>query len=205
MIIAIDGYDGTGKTILAKRLASEFGFIYIEKPLDYMIQSKYHCSLSQARHISAQLNDQIFKTNNKQTIAKFYCDVLLWLKKYEKKSNIVLDRGFLSTYAVVGFPETKKIFEEYLDRGIFFDSSIYLKATDEERIRRIRERDPNDPDLKYPTKWHKNDLEEFACSKHLNFHIIDTNNKSPDQVYYEAKSIFVSELNKMSSEIDFSK
>ena len=62
-------------------------------------------------------------------------------------------------------------------------------ATDLERRRRIYENDPNDPDLKYPIEWRKTDLLEFAESRKLNMHKIDTNQKSPEEVFQIATNI----------------
>ena len=195
MIISVDGYDGTGKTTLAKTLAEKYGYNYVSNPLLNMIKYKKHCSYEEAQLIKNNLETKLFTKGNTQEIAKFYCETLLWLKNYENDFNIILDRGILTTYAVVGFPETKSIFEEYLNKGCFFKGSIYLKATEQERIRRIRERNPNDPDLKYP-QWHKNDLEEFASSHNLNYKIIDTTNRTIEEVFEEGKTFFESIIGK---------
>ena len=72
--------------------------------------------------------------------------------------------------------------------------SIYLTAKDEERVRRIHENDPTDPDLKHPVKWRDNNLEEYATSRKLNYHKINTDNVTPEQVFLEATRVVDREL-----------
>lgn len=95
----------------------------------------------------------------------------------------------MSTYAVLGDTKTAPIFEEYIRRGAFHDVSIYLSATDDERVRRIYENNPNDPDLKYPKKWRENDLELFADKMKLNYYQLDTNDKTSSEVFALACNI----------------
>lgn len=193
MIIAVDGYDGTGKTTLAKKIASNYGFIYLCKPFVKMFQQQHNCTYEEAEKEISSIEKRLFSSSSQREIAQFYCEAILWLKQYEKEFDIVLDRGLLTVYAVVGNLETSDIFEKYIENGAFFTTSIYLKADDEERVRRIYKRNPNDPDLKYPIKWRENDLEDFAQRLNLNWYKIDTNNKNPDEIFREA-SIFLEEI-----------
>lgn len=48
MIITIDGYDGTGKTTLSKKLAEQYDFIYLDKPFIKKYQIEHNCSYEQA-------------------------------------------------------------------------------------------------------------------------------------------------------------
>ena len=197
MIISIDGYDGTGKTTLAKSLAKKFNFTYLEKPAILMLKEKYLCSYEEAEIILQEIEKKLFSSKDKVKIAKFYCETLVWLKKYSNSRNIILDRGFLTTYAVIGYPETELIFDDCIKQGGFFDGSIYLTANDETRVKRIFERNPTDPDLKRPVKWHENNLEEYATSRHLNYIKINTENLNPNQVLQKAINIvqnFISNL-----------
>ena len=194
MIITIDGYDGTGKSTLAKRLAEEYNFIYIEKPFIKMVQEKNMCSYVEAQIIALELEKQLYVNNLREEKIRFYSNALVWLKSYAKDLNIVLDRGILTAYAVYGEKSTSDIFKEYINLGVFFDASIYLIADDNERIRRIRKNDPFDPDLKYPTKWRDHNLDEFCDNLNLNRYTIITDNKSIDDVFQEATIHFNKEL-----------
>lgn len=187
MIITVDGYDGTGKTTLAKKIAERFNFIYVDKPFTHMIRYQHNCSYEEAKKIAEQQESIIWKKpRDLRLITKYYLDAFIWLKKYQQDYNIVMDRGLLTTYAVVGTLETEQLFDFYLDMGCFFDGSIYLTADDYERVRRIYNNDPNDPDLNHPVKWRDNNLEEYANTRGLNYHKISTDGKSTDEVFEEA-------------------
>lgn len=198
MIITIDGYDGTGKTTLAKHLADKYDFLYVEKPIIKMAQQKNEISYEEADKLIKRIESRLFSdtVNNRKQIANFYCNALIWLKQFKDKCNIILDRGILTTYAVIGYPETEEIFDQYVRKGAFFDASIYLTADDKERVRRIYKNDPNDPDLKHPVKWRENNLEEFASIRSLNYCKIDTNNKTPEQVFKQAEIFFNKQINR---------
>lgn len=190
MIVSIDGYDGTGKTTLAKKLCEKYGFIFVERPIILMSKEKYNCSYDDAVKYVYKAQEEIYATKNIEKITRFFNDAILWLKKYQKDKNIILDRGILTSYAVTGSLETESLYDEYISNGAFFDASIYLTANDEERVRRIYERNPNDPDLKHSTKWRQNNLEEYAESRNLNIFKIDTNNKTTEEVFEQAINIF---------------
>ncbi|MCK9575429.1 MAG: AAA family ATPase [Clostridia bacterium] len=194
MIITVDGYDGTGKTTLAKSLAKKYGFIYLDKPIIKMMQCQKECSFEEAVLLVKEAEAKLRINPSKRQITKFYCDALLWLKQFGEKHNIILDRGFLTMYAVVGDNETEDLFDQYIKAGAFFDASIYLTAKDEERVNRIYGKNPNDPDLKHPVKWHDNNLESYATSRNLNYYKINTDNKTPEQVFDQAVKIVNKEL-----------
>ena len=186
MIISIDGYDGTGKTTLAKKLAEHYGFLYLDKPVIAMVQHQKKCSYEEATQIVKGYEKELYAHCSKAQIACFYNRAFVWLKNFSKNHNIILDRGILTTYAVVGYPETEALFDHFLKAGAFLQGSIYLTADDEERVRRIYKNDPNDIDLKHPTKWHENNLEEYATERGLNFYKIKTDGKTPDEILQEA-------------------
>ncbi len=190
MIISIDGYDGTGKTTLAKKLAKKYDFSYMEKPGVYMIMEKENCSFEEASLLLKTKEKELFSKGDKQEITEFYCGVLSWLNNYSETLNVVLDRGFLTTYAVIGYPETEYLFDYYLEKGAFLNGSIYLTAKDETRIKRIFAKNPNDIDLKFPLKWHENNLEEYANSRKLNYFKIDTDGITPDEIFEKSIIIF---------------
>lgn len=182
MIVNIDGYDGTGKTTLAKRIASARGFVYIEKPFILKYSIENNCSMKMAKEKTSLIETKLYCQGDIQKLIDFYCDGIIWLIALKDKMNIVLDRGILTTYAVFGNSETKSEFVKYLEQGIAFDLSIYLTADDLERRKRIILNDPNDPDLKYPIEWRKNDLEEFAQEQKINYVKIETDGVDKEDV-----------------------
>lgn len=182
MIITVDGYDGTGKTTLAKNIERAKDFYYIEKPFILKYQEENDCTYEEAKYKTEIIEKKLFSQMNKNDIIKYYSDALVWLKKFQNEKNIILDRGILTLYAVVGDKKNLRLFKHYIREGAFFDYSIYLTANDFERRKRIYTNDPNDPDLKYPIEWRKNDLEEFANNQKLDYFKIVTDDKTPDEV-----------------------
>ncbi len=187
MILTIDGYDGTGKTTLAKNISNNYGFNYIEKPFIKKIEIENDLPYDDALIYSNELESKMYKEKDVDKLISFYCEAIYWLSKYFKNEDIILDRGILTTYAVFGTKENASLFKKYIDMGAFHDGSLYLKADDYERRRRIYERDPFDKDLKYPIKWRDNDLEDFAKENNLNYQVIITDSKTTDEVFEEAK------------------
>lgn len=182
MVITVDGYDGTGKSTLAENIKKRYGFEHIEKPFIKMWQDLYGYSEEEI----VAFEGQLWKKGDKRDLVRFYLEGILWMQEYGKTHNVVLDRGVLTTYAVLGNEDTADVFDEYIARGAFHEASIYLVASDLERRRRIYENDPNDPDLRYPIEWRKNDLIEYADSRKLNYFKVDTNGRGPDQVFEAA-------------------
>ena len=211
MIITVDGYDGTGKTTLAKNIAKGYGFLYVDKPIIRMYQSIYKCDYETAAALLKTNEKKLYsepKTPERANkIVRFYTEPMLWLRDVVEnnpnhlleimgepllpageKLNVVMDRGILTTYAVVGDETTRQTFDEYIAKGAAMDGSIYLTADDYERVRRIYERDPSDPDLKRDPVWRKNDLLEYAESRGISpIAIIPTDGKTTDQVFDAAK------------------
>ena len=213
MIITVDGYDGTGKTTLAKNIANTYGFLYVDKPIIRMYQFIYKCDYDTAAALLKSNEEKLYsepKTPERSNkIVRFYTEPMLWLRDMVEnnpnalleimgepllpegeKLNVVMDRGILTTYAVIGDETTRDTFDYYLAQGAAMDGSIYLTATDDERVRRIYERDPSDPDLKRPKEWRKNDLLEYAEDRGVSpIGIISTDGKTTDQVFAAAQRI----------------
>jgi len=185
MVITVDGYDGTGKTTLAKNIAKRYGFTYLEKPVIRMVAVQKGCDLAEAEQIVKEQEHSLWKSNDKHKIAEYYCEAYRFVRELGKHYDIVMDRGLLTLYAIIGDDETKDAFDKYIEEGLFYEGSVYLTATDENRIERIRRRNPNDPDLKRP-HWRDNDLEEYADSRHLNYFTVATDDRTPDEVFEEA-------------------
>lgn len=212
MIITVDGYDGTGKTTLAKNIAKGYGFLYVDKPIIRMYQYLYKCDYDTAAALLKSNEKKLYSIEDKveraRACVKFYTEPMLWLRDIVENNpnallkimdeplipegqtlNVVMDRGILTTYAVVGDENTKDLFDYYIAKGAAMDGSIYLTADDYERVRRIYERDPSDPDLKRDPVWRKNDLLEYAEEKGISPAIIPTDGKTTEQVFDDAKQI----------------
>ena len=59
LVIAIEGMDGVGKTTIAKRVAEDYNFKYIEKPLAYILDTKSLSGKKNLDEILSQLNSMV--------------------------------------------------------------------------------------------------------------------------------------------------
>lgn len=188
MIITVDGLDGAGKSTLAKKLAQELGYEYVDKPIyelfnvkgdeNYLYNEIYH------------IQDLVYNKTNSNILKSYFTGLsLLYIKECMSQKNLIIDRGILSAYAFNGDKESLPVFELLIQLGVFFDASIIVTVSNEERIKRIKSRDENDPDLsldkirnlRYDSM--KNFIEthpELPCC------IINTDGKNPEQVFSEA-------------------
>lgn len=185
MIITIDGLDGAGKSTLARRLAEELGYEYVDKPIyelfgvkgdnNYLYDQIYH------------LQDAVYNKTQSNTLKSWFTGMsLLYIKECMSDRNIVIDRGLLSAYAFNGDENSKPVFETLIQLGVWFDHSIMLTVSNEERIKRLKQRNENDPDL---TLDKIRNLRYDSIRKFLEEHpelpttIIDTDGMTPDEVF----------------------
>lgn len=193
MIITVDGSDGVGKTTLAKKLAEHLSFEYIKDPLDEIVRINGN---SENKLRAAQnARNRIFRNNlSDSQIANFLLKTLILLKKKASTQNLIVDRGMLSAAIYNLNDETEGLFDYLLQRGSEMDISILLTSSKEERIRRLKikaqnNNDPyNDVENQRVLNLDTTRTEQFAISRNLNCIIIDTNNKTEEQVFDEAIS-----------------
>ncbi len=193
MIITIDGLDGVGKSTLAKKLADTLNYRYIDKPLyelfgvsgddNYLYDQIYH------------LQDLVYNKTESNALKSWFTGMsLLYIKEVLKNENIIIDRGLLSAYAFNGDESSDIVFETLIKLGVWFDMSIVLYASNEERLKRMKKRNENDPDLQLEkiTSLRYDKIMSFLEQHDLSHIIIDTDDKTPDTIL----EIVLSELDK---------
>lgn len=191
MIITIDGADGVGKTTLATSLSQYFQFLYIKDPLDEIVRINGNMKQQAAQNA----RNRVFRNGlSDKQIANFLLKTLILLKKKAGNSNLILDRGMLSAAIYNLNDETEGVFDYLLKRGSEMDISILLTSSKEERIKRLRIKAQNNNDP-YDDVNNQRVLaldsartEQYAISRNMNCIIIDTNNKTEEQVFAEAVS-----------------
>ena len=104
MHIAVEGFDGVGKSTAAKKLAEILGFMLVEKPLHYLFDIE-----GNEQYI--RIRDAVNKSKNKQFTGWFYGLGNIYLYERFKGKNIITDRHILSNYCWSGAPETDYIFD----------------------------------------------------------------------------------------------
>lgn len=188
MIITIDGLDGAGKSTLAKSLSEKLGYEYIDKPIyelfnvkgddNYLYNEIYH------------IQDLIYNKTDSNTLKSYFTGLsLLYIKECMSDKNLIIDRGLLSAFAFNGDMNSKPVFETLINLGVFFDAAIIVTVSNEERIKRIKKRNENDPDLELDKirNLRYDSMNQFILEHpELPCHIINTDNLTQEEVLGEA-------------------
>ena len=192
MFISVDGGDGVGKTTLVEKLAAYYNLYYLKKPIDTFLCVKEPNDL---RHrISKLVQKFVYEVNKSEKLkVAFNSSLLLHYKRKLKNEDAIVDRGMLSCYMFNGGPETEPTFDKYIEKGLEFDICFFLTASPETRRERMLKRNPNDEDLKNGNldKLTAGQIRaiEYAESRGIPIAIIDTDGKTAEEVFEEAKEI----------------
>lgn len=189
MIITIDGGDGCGKSTLASKLADHYGFYYIKKPIDKVLGVKKDDSVR--AKFSRLVQKIVYDINKNEKVKVGFNSGLLLLYKHKlKDENVIIDRGLLSCYLFNGSEETNSTFDYFVENGLNFDLSVFLKASNQTRLARLAQRNNVDPDLDDEKIGTLSDNQtralEYANSRKLNTLVIDTDSKDAEAVFQEA-------------------
>lgn len=188
MIITIDGLDGAGKSTLAKSLSEKLGYEYIDKPIyelfnvkgddNYLYDEIYH------------IQDLIYNKTDSNTLKSYFTGLsLLYIKECMSDKDLIIDRGLLSAFAFNGDMNSKPVFETLINLGVFFDAAIIVTVSNEERIKRIKKRNENDPDLELDKIriLRYDSMNQFILEHpELPCHTINTDNLTQEEVLDEA-------------------
>lgn len=191
MIITIDGLDGAGKSTLARKLSDALSYEYVDKPIYELFHVKGD-SNPLYKEI-CQIQKAVYDETNSNILKSYFTGLsLLYVKECMSDRNIIIDRGLLSAYAFNGDKDSEPVFEALLGLGVFFDLSIFLIASRETRIERMKKRNENDPDLKVDKiKSLTNDsvLDFIDNHPQLPCVFISTDSENEDEVFEEAMKI----------------
>lgn len=179
--ISIESTDGVGKTTIAKALAQKLNYEFTEKPVHQLFDSQ------NSMDIYLNMADNIHSIDNKNLRAMFYGFSNMLLQEVSQNKNIVTDRHILSNLCWQKTVENKEIFDFIVKNTKLPDLTIILTA-DEETIRnRIKNRNPNDPDLlKVHLSQHEiKTIINYAKEYNFTYHVIDTTNKTVDMIVDE--------------------
>lgn len=179
MHVAIEGMDGVGKTTVSKILAEKLNCKLVEKPLHYLFDEEG--DFTNYVRIRDYINKQI---DNDVLRAWFYGLGNIYLLHKFRNENIITDRHFVSNYYWCGGEITECIFKDMIDLIGKPDYTFLLFASTEEGEKRIKNRDPNDPDINKVKLYlaAKKKMESFLQKYEMKYAVIDTTHLNANEV-----------------------
>ena len=170
---------------MAKRLAEEVGYEFQECPIyDLIGRDGVGIFFENLRRIKGELNSDlatmVFGAGN------------LYIKQTRQNKNIVTDRHLCSTYLFNANQNNLNIFDWLVESCGKPDLTVILYANPETRRNRIKERNPNDPDLNEniftDEKYDK--AVEFVKRYQMDYIVFDNSNLDIDETVEEIKKLF---------------
>ncbi len=183
MIIAIEGMDGVGKTTVAKYIEQKLNFKYVKEPLKELFEIDN-------KHIE-KVSKKIFSNYDSKLIAWYLALGDIYAIEKYKNNNIVMDRHALLNYYWNGNKTSEEIFNTQIKLFGKPDLTIILYASPEVRMKRIANRNPEDPDLKNKNMMKNgyDKLLEFVKKYEYNYEVINTDSLSINEVTYKCDRI----------------
>ena len=175
--ISIEGMDGVGKSTTCKLLAEKLGYIFVEKPLHFLLDDGDE--IKQYQKVAKKVNSN----PNRNFTAWYYGLNNIYLYEKFKDQNIVTDRHIVSNYCWSGTEYNKDIYNLILKKIGKPTLTVILYATPDAILKRLKNRDINDADIAKVEKSEKayERMIYFCETKKLNYIVVDTSDKTPEQ------------------------
>lgn len=170
MLISVEGLDGVGKSTITNYLSSSLNMPIAEKPIKKLL----YLDDEQSKRIT----EKIYSCYSSNIQAMYYLMGYLTVLEDSKKYDILMDRGFLSTYYFSYNKETSALFDMFVMNYGVPDLTIVLYASVEERIKRIKNRNTSDDDLKKKRLYVDGYDKYFEALKKYNMPYLLINNES---------------------------
>ncbi len=182
MIICVEGLDGVGKSSLVNNLSNSLCIKTISKPIDSL--------LLHDKESSHKVMENIYNYSN-NLVAMYYLMGNLSALEDGRKEDVILDRGFLSTYYFSCHDDNRELFDFYASHYGFPDITIVLYASIEERIKRITHRNSKDLDLGKKRIYVDGYDKIFEAIRRYNIPhvIINTDNLSEEETHKKVMEI----------------
>ncbi len=174
MNIAIEGMDGVGKSSVAELLAKSLGYEHFEQ--------KIIDKLGMDKEFYKEFVNYVRNSNNKKMSALFF--TLRCMIDNSDSFDSIVERSITSLAYYEKDNIDKKMLETILSLGVIPDLTFLLYAPPEERIKRIRKRNPYDEDLDNPEALVDgyDTMLEFLHSYNIPYVGIDTTELSLEDV-----------------------
>ena len=175
--ISIEGMDGVGKSTTCKLLAEKLGYIFVEKPLHFLLDDGDE--ITQYQKVAKRVNAD----SNRDFTAWYYGLNNIYLYDRFKDKNIVTDRHIVSNYCWSGTEYNKDIYNLILKKIGKPKLTVILYATPDAILKRLKTRDINDADISKVEKSEEayERMIYFCETKKLKYIVIDTSDKTPEE------------------------
>lgn len=175
--ISIEGMDGVGKSTTCKLLAEKLGYIFVEKPLHFLLDDDG--KITQYQKVAKRVN----ANPNRDFTAWYYGLNNIYLYDRFKDKNIVTDRHIVSNYCWSGTEYNKDIYNLILKKIGKPKLTVILYATPGAILKRLKTRDINDADISKVEKSEEayERMIYFCEMKKLKYIVIDTSDKTPEE------------------------
>ena len=176
--ISIEGMDGVGKSTTCELLAEKLGYVFVEKPLHYLLDNDGE--VKQYQKIAKLVN----ANEDRNFTAWYYGLNNIYLYNKFKNQNIVTDRHIVSNYCWSGTEDNLDIYDLIIKKIGKPILTVILYADEKTILNRLKKRDINDSDIER-VKFTKTVYERmiYFCDHYkLNYIVIDTRNKAPEEI-----------------------
>lgn len=180
--ISIEGMDGVGKSTTCKLLAERLGYLFVEKPLHYLLDD-FEDEVTQYQKVAKRVN-----ANANRTFTAWYYGLNnIYLYEKFKGKNIITDRHIVSNYCWSGTEDNDDIYNLILKKIGKPKLTIILYADQDTILSRLKCRNINDADISKISKSEKayERMIYFCETKKIKYIVIDTSKKNPNEVVDE--------------------
>ena len=183
MRIALEGMDGVGKSTVAKSLEKKLGY----KHFDQKIIDKY----GMTKESYNKLIKNIRSSKNKKMSAIFYILKCMLDLNDDEIENSITERSVVSMFYFEHYNFKESEWDLIMSLGIIPDLTIILYASQEERIKRIKKRNPNDPDLvnREALEYGYDVMLDFSEKYNVPYVVIDTTSRTLKEVIVICETI----------------
>lgn len=175
--ISIEGMDGVGKTSTSKLVANKLGFIFVEKPLHYIVDEGE--DTTNYRKIAKAVNSD----PDRNFTAWYYGLNNIYVYDRFKGQNIVTDRHIVSNYAWSGTDDNGDIYDLILKKIGAPTLTVILYSDSDCIVKRLEKRNPADKDIERAVESERiySRMIDFCKKKNMPYVIIDSSNLTLDE------------------------